>query len=159
MRYVAFNLAILVLIAGCASSTVIRTVPEGAKLYLNDEYVGETPYNHEDTKIVGSRTSVRIEKSGYETLHTSITRNEEVNVGAIIGGIFFLFPFLWTMNYKATHQYELEPRNNRESPELSGDEKAITDSQYNQLMKLKKLLDEGIITQEEFEKRKAEILD
>ena len=46
---------------------------------------------------------------GYEDFNTLLKRNEEANVGAIIGGIFLLFPFLWTMDYKASHTYELIP--------------------------------------------------
>ena len=163
MKFVAVNLAFLILFASCASSTVIRTLPGEAKLYLNEEFVGETPYNHEDTKIVGSRTSVRLEKDGYETLHTNITRNEEADVGAIIGGIFFLFPFLWTMGYKSSHQYELVPLDTEGNEELEdlevGSSDSLTDEQYDQLIKLKDLLDKEIISQSEFEKRKARILN
>lgn len=164
MKLVAFNLAVLVLFAGCASSTVIRSTPDGAKLYLNDEYVGKTPYNHEDTKIVGTRTSVRIEKEGYETLYTNFARNEEADVGAIVGGFLFLFPFLWFMGYKPSHLYELVPLG-ISTNSTSGYEKEISESdsltkkQYDQLIKLKELLDKGIITQEEFNKEKSEILD
>jgi len=45
---------------------------------------------------------------GYEDFLGSFSRDEEVDVGAIIGGIFFLFPFLWTMKYKPFHTYELK---------------------------------------------------
>jgi hypothetical protein len=50
-----------------------------------------------------------LEKEGYEPLNTIFSRNEEVDPGAIVGGVFFLFPFLWTMKYKPTHNYELMP--------------------------------------------------
>ncbi|WP_236976957.1 PEGA domain-containing protein [Membranihabitans maritimus] len=163
MKFVAINLAFLTLFASCASSTVFRTLPGEAKLYLNDEYVGETPYNHEDTKIMGSRTSVRIEKEGYETLYTNITRNEEADIGAIIGGIFFLFPFLWTMGYKSSHQYELVPMESEKNTVGNSmgafEPNTLTDEQYDQLVKLKDLLDREIISQSEFEKRKAKILN
>ena len=68
--------------------TLIQTEPSGAKVYMNEEYKGVTPLSHSDTKIVGSITSVRFEKEGYETLYTTLTRNESADVGAIIGGIF-----------------------------------------------------------------------
>ncbi|MFP4090498.1 MAG: PEGA domain-containing protein [Cyclobacteriaceae bacterium] len=88
---------------------MIQSSPDNAKLYLNGEPVGTTPYRHSDKRIVGSTNEVRLEKEGYETLITSFSRDEEVDVGAIIGGIFFLFPFLWTMKYKPTHTYEMKP--------------------------------------------------
>lgn len=76
---------------------------------MNGEYKGVTPYHYSDTKIVGSTNQVRLEKEGYETFNASFSRDEKADVGAIIGGIFFLFPFLWTMKYNPTHIYELRP--------------------------------------------------
>ena len=76
---------------------------------MNGEYMGVTPYTYSDTKIVGSSNDVRLEKEGYETLYTVLSRNERADVGAIVGGLFFLFPFLWTMKYNPVHTYELRP--------------------------------------------------
>ncbi len=97
------------IITSCASSTMINSVPNGAKLYLDGESVGTTPYRHKDTKIVGSQTDVKMEKEGFETFNTSFSRNEQVDVGAVVGGLFLFVPFLWTMKYKPTHNYELTP--------------------------------------------------
>ncbi|MBE0655835.1 MAG: PEGA domain-containing protein, partial [Bacteroidales bacterium] len=77
--------------------------------YINDEPLGRTPYTYTDTKIVGSTNIVRLELEGYEPLYTSFSRNEEVDPGAIIGGILVWVPFLWTMKYKPSHFYELKP--------------------------------------------------
>ena len=108
-RALALLLAVSVLFSGCTSTTMIHSNPDGAKVYLNEELAGTTPYLHSDTRIVGSTTRVRLEKEGYESLHSSLSRNEEVDAGAIIGGIFLWVPFLWTMKYKPVHTYELEP--------------------------------------------------
>lgn len=94
---------------GCSSSTTIISNPTGARLYLNGEPVGSTPYTMTDTKIIGSATTVRLEMPGYNTTHGVITRNEEFDVGACIGGVLVLFPFLWIMGYKPTHTFELQP--------------------------------------------------
>jgi hypothetical protein len=112
MKSAAMLLAVAVLFAGCSSHTLIQSEPSGAKVYMNGEYKGVTPYSYSDTKIVGSSTSVRLELAGYETLHTVLDRNETVDVGAVVGGIFFIFPFLWTMRYNPVHTYELRPLNN-----------------------------------------------
>jgi ABC-type oligopeptide transport system substrate-binding subunit len=109
MKVAAVLLAATVLFASCSSATLIQSNPSGAKLYMNGEYMGVTPYSYSDTKIVGSSTDVRLEKEGFETLHTFLSRDERVDVGAIVGGVFFLFPFLWTMKYNPTHTYELRP--------------------------------------------------
>ena len=102
-------MAFSVLFASCSSTTLIQTNPSGAKVYMNEEYKGVTPLSYSDTKIVGSATSVRLELEGYESLNTILSRDEAADVGAIIGGVFFLFPFLWTMKYNPLHTYELRP--------------------------------------------------
>ncbi len=85
---IALLLAGTVLTSSCASSTLLQTNPVGAKLYLDGEPVGTTPYRHSDTKIVGSTTTVRLEKEGYQPLDTYFSRDEEADAGAIVGGHF-----------------------------------------------------------------------
>ena len=95
--------------AGCASSTLIQSQPPGARVYVNGIVMGNTPYTMTDTKIVGSTTAVRLEYPGYQTLDASITRNEELDGLALVGGIFLLVPFLWIMKYQPAHVYQLQP--------------------------------------------------
>ena len=42
------------LFSSCASSTIIDSSPSNATIFVNGEKVGKTPYEHKDTKIVGS---------------------------------------------------------------------------------------------------------
>lgn len=99
----------LITLASCASTTVINSVPQGAAVYIDHARVGTTPYTYSDTKIVGSVTPITLKLNGYEDLHVMLARNERVDAGAIVGGIFFWIPFLWTMQYNPTHTYELVP--------------------------------------------------
>jgi PEGA domain len=152
-------------LSGCVSTTVIQSMPTGAKVYLNDQAVGVTPYRHADTEIVGTTTTVRLEKEGYEPLHTSFSRNEEVDVGAIVGGLFVTVPFLWVMKYKPLHSYELRPAAGTPPPTPAADPAATpavpvaaTKSRADRLREAKKLLDEKILTQAEYEKEKQRIL-
>lgn len=108
-KFSALLIAFSILLSSCASSTMIISEPPGAKVYLNGQRVGTTPYRLTDTKIVGSCTSVELKKEGYEVFYTDICRDERADVGAIIGGVFFLVPFLWTMKYNPEHVYELFP--------------------------------------------------
>ncbi len=110
LKTMALLLATVFLFSACASTTVINSNPSGAKLYIDSEPVGTTPYTYSDTKIVGSSTPLRLVMEGYEDFNTVLKRNEEANVGAIVGGIFLLFPFLWVMDYKSQHTYELIPQ-------------------------------------------------
>ena len=141
-RSLAFFFLSLVLCASCSSSTLIHSIPSGAKLYLDGEPVGRTPYRHTDTRITGATMGVKLEMEGYETLHSSFSRNEEVDVGAVVGGVFFFWPFLWTMKYKPTHSFELSPlapNQNLMNPQSSTDcEKEKTEA----IEKIRALLNE-----------------
>lgn len=98
------------LFPSCASTTMIDSYPSNAKIYMNGENVGTTPYKHRDTKIVGSSNQVRIEKEGYKTYNTTFSKNEEIAVGPLIGGVFVLVPYLWIMKYKKARLYDLTPK-------------------------------------------------
>jgi hypothetical protein len=99
----------LTTLPACSSTTVIRSVPAGAKLYLDGEPVGTTPYTLTDTKTFWAKTALRLEYPGYAPMSITLNRNEEVQVGALIGGLFAGIPFLWVMGYKPQHVYELQP--------------------------------------------------
>ncbi|HNW50541.1 MAG TPA: PEGA domain-containing protein [Prolixibacteraceae bacterium] len=161
-RTISLILALLVLFSSCASTTLIESVPSGGELYLDGEYVGQTPYSMTDTKIVGSCTSVRIEKKNYENLYASICRTEEADAGAIVGGLFFWFPFLWTMKYKPTHYYKLQLKgeNDESLDQLmkGNDNNEKTKSSGSQNIEKNGVirLDEGNpISTEEFEQQKV----
>lgn len=147
------------LLASCSSTTMINSSPNGAKVYLNGEAVGTTPYRHSDTKIVGATTTVKLEKEGYETFNSSFSRSEQADVGAIIGGVFVLVPFLWTMKYKPERTYELVPLAGTKVEEVKKDSGTLTKSKSEELRSLKQLFDDKIITSEEYEKEKKKILD
>lgn len=160
LRSLSLFLAGLILFASCSSTTIIQSSPTGAKLYINGEPVGTTPYTYSDTKIVGSTVAVRLEKEGYDEVNTYFSRDEEVDVGAVIGGIFFLWPFLWTMKYKPARTYELIPSTGGFPSVIEVEQRQIQlKSKAERLRELKQLLDDGIITQEEFEAEKKKILE
>lgn len=157
----SFILSLSLFFASCTSTTLIQSTPTGAKLYIDGEPAGTTPYSHSDTKIVGSTTSVKLEKEGYEPFITSFARNEEVDVGAVIGGLFVWIPFLWTMKYKPAHTYELKPVADKQQDPSSviAAPNTLQMSKAERLRELKALLDDKIITPEEFEAEKKKILE
>lgn len=109
LQFISLILSLTILVSSCSSTTLISSIPSDSKLYINGELVGKTPFKYRDSKIVGSSNTVRIESKGYETYNTTFSKDEEVNVGAMIGGFFFLIPFLWIMKYKKSRLYELNP--------------------------------------------------
>lgn len=109
LRISAILIIAIIFLSGCASSTMINSIPSGAKVFINGQVVGTTPYLYQDTKVLGSVVNVDLVKEGYEPLYTSFRRTEEFNIGTFIGGCF-IWPFwLWTMDYNPTHTYELVP--------------------------------------------------
>ena len=154
-------LAASILFASCSSTTLLTSSPSGAKVYLNGQSVGTTPYSHSDTRIVGSRTDVRLVLEGYEPLYTTFSRDERVDVGAVIGGIFLLVPFLWTMEYNPTHNWELSPVGT--NPAATSNKVQLVNptgaSKLERLKSLKQLLDDKALTQEEYGKEKTKILE
>jgi hypothetical protein len=145
---------------GCGSSTVIRTEPSGAKVYIDGELVGITPYDYYDTKIVGARTQLRFVLDGYEEYQVSLVRNEQVDVGAVVASLFFFpVPLLWIMKYKPAHTYELTPLLPEKENALSKEvENKRVEDRVARLSQLKNLWDNGALTKEEFEAEKKKIL-
>lgn len=121
---------------------------------INGENVGTTPYSHTDTKIVGSCNQLRLEKEGYEPFTTTFCRNEQVSVGAIIGGLFIWPIFLWIMEYKPGRTFDLEPINGTPS-----DNDNSIEHKKEELQKLKDLYDQDLINKEEYEKERKKILE
>lgn len=158
-KCLGITMAVTILFTSCASTTMIQTIPSGAKVYVDGTVYGETPCAYTDTKIVGSKTSIRLEKEGYETLNTMLVRNEEVDAGAIVGGLFFWFPFLWTMQYRPDHTYELLPMGRSDNQTVVPTRASGESTTLDKLRNLKTALDEGLITQQEYEVQKAKILN
>ncbi len=97
---------LLVGITSCSSSTIIKTEPEGADLYINGIHIGKTPYEYSDMNPVFYETKISISKSGYKLINTNIYKDEEFNPKACLGIV--TFP-LWWMQYHPVHTYILEP--------------------------------------------------
>jgi hypothetical protein len=163
IRIISVLLAVIILLSSCASTTLIQSIPSGGELFLDDQLVGVTPYSMTDTKIVGTCTSVRIEKESFHPFYSSICRTEEADPGAIIGGIFFWFPFLWTLKYKPTHFYKLQPieGNNDSLDQLWKQDKKVekqnetTEPKSIEKSGVIKLDDGNQISPEEFEQQKV----
>lgn len=165
LRSLAFSLALGFIFTSCVSTTTIQSTPPGADVYIDGYRVGKTPYLYADNKIVGSTTLIDLKKEGYEPLYTTLSRTEELEVGALVGGLFTWIPFLWIMKYRPMHTYTLIPleQNGDMVEEAIIEQKAPEAKKFSskaaQLKELKELLDADIITQEEFDAEKAKILN
>lgn len=156
---VPISIVLIIILSGCASSTMIKSVPSDADVFINGEWVGKTPYLYTDTKVSFSLVMVDIIKEGYEPINTTFRRDEEFNPGTFIGG-FFIWPiWLWTLDYKPSRTYQLTPLKNRNSSETVTEMQYLSTSKLEKLREIKKMLDEKLITEEEYQKQKAKILE
>ncbi|MCG8415180.1 MAG: hypothetical protein MI746_13255 [Pseudomonadales bacterium] len=105
-------LLVALLASACTSSTVIRSSDPESRIYVNGEYMGTGEAFYSDEKVAFSRNKVEIRKDGCQSEYHSFRRNEEADVGAIVGGIFLTVPFLWVTEYKPYHSYEFQCQNN-----------------------------------------------
>lgn len=101
-KRVAIGLA-FAFVSGCASRTRI-TAQDGAEIYTeSNELIGVGTAPYKDRKPVWGTTTFRVEKQGCETAHLTIDRSDELAIGPLIGGLFVLFPFFWTGNYRESY--------------------------------------------------------
>jgi hypothetical protein len=168
MKKIIFLLPLLLLLS-CASTTYIKTFPSGANVYEGDALMGATPYMHWDREATGPENagkSFTLRKPGYADKTITI-KKDVLNIPRL----FFptpIFSLPWAYDYREEYFFELEPIGKRSAPsrhkisnQRSG---AVADDQpYNEssrkLRELKKLYDEGLLTDEEYETKRAEIID
>ncbi len=106
-KVMAFVLAGTILFSSCASTTMITSTPSGAKVYVEQQQLGTTPYAYSDTKAVGAKTLVKLTKEGYEDFFVTI-KKDELNAGRLVVGILLLWPVLiWCTDYPDTYHFEL----------------------------------------------------
>ena len=107
MKKLIASTMVILFLFGCASATVIKSNPPGAKLYLNGQSMGETPYTYADRAAAGTMRTVTLKYEGYKDFNGTIKR-EQLSVGALIGGIFLLIPFIWILEYPPLYNFEME---------------------------------------------------
>ncbi len=107
-KSIALVLASSFLFMACSSTTKINSLPEGAKVYVDGEYMGQTPYSLTDKKPAWGTTQIKLKKDGYKDFNVTVQKGEEFSTGACIGGVLLLFPFAWIMEYKPYREFEME---------------------------------------------------
>lgn len=102
--------AALLCFTACSSTTKLITEPPGARVYVNGDPVGETPYEYSDMAVIGTSLVIRLEKPGYEPLTAVIPRSEELDpIACGAGACLCPVVFLWVMRYRSEHHYILKP--------------------------------------------------
>ena len=115
-RIVLFLLFSTLSLFACSSSMKITTLPEGAKVYIDQEYKGVTPYVYSDKRPLWTELNIKLTKDNYEDFNIKVQKADgELNYGAGCGGLFCIgiagLPFsLWLFNYPEEKTFELIPK-------------------------------------------------
>ena len=92
---------------GCAT-TIIKSKPSGADVYINGELKGKTPYTYSSKAPVGSSKIVTLKMEGYKDNMGQIKKNKP-NWPVIIAGACFAWPLLiWSADFKDEYTFEME---------------------------------------------------
>jgi hypothetical protein len=164
-----FVLGLIVLNSSCATlftgtrqNVSIDSNPQGADIIIDGQKMGTTPAKIKvdrelDALLYGGK-KIQFELEGYKKLGYEL--DARLNTVSIIN---FFNPLFWGIDiatgaitkYDNYYNFQLRPLE-------FNDTRSITESKmekYEKLVQLKKLLEDGVITQEEFEKEKAKILE
>jgi hypothetical protein len=105
---------LLLVLFGCASTTVIKTLPDGAKVKRGGELLGHTPYEYWDRSLSFTTQTFTLQLEEYKDKEITIQKDQ----------FFFsriLFPPVlalpWLFGYKELYYFELE---NKYAPGCSG---------------------------------------
>jgi len=114
---------------GCAT-TIIKSKPSGAEVYIDKKLVGKTPYTFSSTAPAASKWMVTLKMEGYNDDIGQIKKNHP-DWGAIILGCFFLWPLLWWADFPPEYNFEMEkieskPTDLPTKPQVAPPEKPTT---------------------------------
>jgi hypothetical protein len=107
MKKLIALMMVFLFLFGCASTTLIKSNPPGAKLQVDGQVVGETPQFYTDKAAAGTVKTVTLKKEGYKDFN-GLIRREKLLVPVLIGGIFLIVPFIWILEYPSQYSFEME---------------------------------------------------
>ena len=90
----ALVIAVMVALGGCAQTVRLNTEPEGAELYVNNIYIGNTPVQYRARTGTPETAYVRLVKPGYqEVKNATIDKvyRADVSLFWLLPGIFPYF--------------------------------------------------------------------
>ena len=161
-----------VILAACADSTLIRTEPPGAAIYVRKNFVCLSPCEYSAPRSEFSpHTPLRIEKTGYQPIETEL--KSKIMPSRIVGGVFTLgiVPiFKRPYTYYSHQEYALSPITVAAAPvapvqpeQRGTGEGSIQQSRpqdfAERLRKAQDLYDKGLISDQEYKRARNQILN
>ncbi len=147
---------VAVLLAGCSESTKIHTNPPGALVWINGEELGAAPVKFKVKSWDVRRNAYRyhVEAPGYQPKDGYV--QPHLSIGRIITATMsscFTCGFHGFFEFDPDTEIALVPVGSAADPPLAEENPAAV-----RLRRLKALRDEGLITDDEYERNKAEVL-
>jgi hypothetical protein len=158
---IATSLIFLLLVMGCAESTHIRTSPPSARVYVDGQFVGVSPTIFTAPRSEFQQARVcRAELDGYAPAEEPMRTG--FSVGRFTGALFTLgivYLFKSPYVFRGRHDLVLTKLPSQAAgaagaaPAAAG---AVTAE--DRLRRIKQLRQQGVITQEEYDRHELEIL-
>lgn len=148
-------LGIIALSSGCTQTARIATVPTGAKVWINGEFLGVSPteltIENGPNEPFPSRLHARIERAGYEPLEVDVpTRVSGRRVAAAIFTLGIAAAIQGVRTVRPSYVYTLYP--------IVGADAAISEEWIQGLRQLDRLRKDGLLTESEYDRRRSILL-
>ena len=98
----AVLMCLAIFIVSCSSTVKINSMPGEAKISIDGESKGSTPYILTDSKPFWMSTEIKLSKDGYNDFNTNLQRTEF--------NIIHVLSYFWWMDYPAEKSYELKKK-------------------------------------------------
>ncbi len=108
MRTLALLLLLSIGFSACATTTTIQSVPPGARVYIDDQVVGQTPVQFSDSSLFFIDRKLDLRLQGYEEKEVPLKKTQ-LRVGMLIGALLVTLPVFWILGYPEAITYELDP--------------------------------------------------
>lgn len=107
-------LVLLLGLSACSHTCMIKSIPEGAKVWVNDHYRGETPVTYTTRSGTPEALYARIEKEGYKTQNVTIEKSYRADLSLLllIPGII---PYFFSARLEDNYEFGM--------PELTAEDK------------------------------------
>ena len=149
-------------IAACGESTIIHTWPSGAKVSINSQLVGVSPVEYSVPSSQWPGTfHYRLEREGFVPQEGDL--QTRLAKGRVVGQIFtlgLLSNFKRTVTLEDRYDFELVPTSDARGSNVDHGGQANPPADApERLRQLRELLDKGLITKQEYDKHRTEILN
>jgi hypothetical protein len=106
-RSTAALAALLLCLSACASTTIIRTEPPGAEVYVDGRPVVHSPAVIARTAGFPSRLRVQLRREGYRDEELFI--DSEMSPAAAVAGVLYGVSWLFAWGYDENYIFNLRP--------------------------------------------------